>query len=76
MVREKVNPRLLWAWFLRSIGLGINSQGNFERVLLVRFLKGPERSYDEDGAIAALQSGFPHLIDQVRTGRAEFFWPR
>ncbi|MEO0969353.1 MAG: cob(I)yrinic acid a,c-diamide adenosyltransferase [Cyanobacteria bacterium J06639_18] len=60
---------------LRSIGLGINSQGNFERVLLVRFLKGPERSYDEDGAIAALQSGFPHLIDQVRTGRAEFFGP-
>jgi len=25
--------------------------------------------------IAALQQGFPHLIDQVRTGRAEFFGP-
>ncbi|MEM7727306.1 MAG: cob(I)yrinic acid a,c-diamide adenosyltransferase [Cyanobacteria bacterium P01_A01_bin.45] len=58
---------------LRSIGLGINSQNQFDRVLLLRFLKGPERDYDEDGAIAALQSGFPHLIDQVRTGRAEYF---
>jgi cob(I)alamin adenosyltransferase len=44
-------------------------------VLLLRFLKGPERDYDEDGAIMALQRGFPHLIDQVRTGRAEFFGP-
>jgi cob(I)alamin adenosyltransferase len=60
---------------LRSIGLGINTQNNFNRVLLLRFLKGPERDYDEDGAITALQSGFPHLIDQVRTGRAEFFGP-
>ncbi len=60
---------------LRSIGLGINSQSNLNRVLLLRFLKGPERAYDEDGAIAALQRGFPHLIDQVRTGRAEFFGP-
>ncbi len=58
---------------LRSIGLGINTPNNANRVLLLRFLKGPERDYDEDGAIAALQSGFPHLIDQVRTGRAEFF---
>ncbi|MBV8886242.1 MAG: cob(I)yrinic acid a,c-diamide adenosyltransferase [Chroococcidiopsidaceae cyanobacterium CP_BM_RX_35] len=58
---------------LRSIGLGINSQSHLNRVLLIRFLKGPERSYDEDAAIAALQRGFPHLIDQVRTGRAEFF---
>jgi cob(I)alamin adenosyltransferase len=58
---------------LRSIGLGINNPNNYNRVLLLRFLKGPERNYDEDGAIAALQSGFPHLIDQVRTGRAEFF---
>lgn len=57
---------------LRSIGLGINS-GAQHRVLLLRFLKGPGRQYDEDGAIAALQQGFPHLIDQVRTGRAEFF---
>lgn len=57
---------------LRSIGLGINTQ-SFSRVLLLRFLKGPERAYDEDGAIEALQQGFPHLIDQVRTGRAEFF---
>ena len=38
-----------------------------------RFLKGPERSYDEDSAIEALQRGFPHLIDHVRTGRSEFF---
>jgi cob(I)alamin adenosyltransferase len=58
---------------LRSIGLGINAPSNSNRVLLLRFLKGPERDYDEDGAIAALQRGFPHLIDQVRTGRAEFF---
>jgi len=60
---------------LRSIGLGINTPSNSNRVLLLRFLKGPERTYDEDGAIAALQRGFPHLIDQVRTGRAEFFGP-
>ena len=59
---------------LRSIGLGINTPwDSCSRVLLLRFLKGPERDYDEDGAIAALQRGFPHLIDQVRTGRAEFF---
>lgn len=57
---------------LRSIGLGIRS-GETNRVLLLRFLKGPGRVYDEDAAIAALQRGFPHLIDQVRTGRAEFF---
>lgn len=58
---------------LRSIGLGINAWQN--RVLLLRFLKGPGRAYDEDAAIEALQRGFPHLIDQVRTGRAEFFGP-
>lgn len=57
---------------LRSIGLGINSQEQ-TRVLLLRFLKGPGRTYDEDAAIEALQRGFPHLIDQVRTGRSEFF---
>ena len=57
---------------LRSIGLGINTT-NATRVLLLRFLKGPERAYDEDAAIEALRRGFPHLIDQVRTGRAEFF---
>jgi cob(I)alamin adenosyltransferase len=57
---------------LRSIGLGINHFSQ-TRVLLLRFLKGPGRIYDEDGAIQALQSGFPHLIDQVRTGRAEYF---
>jgi cob(I)alamin adenosyltransferase len=57
---------------LRSIGLGIGS--SFQtRVLLLRFLKGPGRTYDEDAAIEALQRAFPHLIDQVRTGRAEFF---
>ena len=60
---------------LRSIGLGINSDFP-TRVLLLRFLKGPGRSYDEDGAIEALQRGFPHLIDQVRTGRAEYFGPK
>ncbi len=57
---------------LRSIGLGIHT--HFQtRVLLLRFLKGPGRTYDEDAAIEALQRGFPHLIDQVRTGRAEHF---
>jgi cob(I)alamin adenosyltransferase len=57
---------------LRSIGLGIHT-GTQTRVLLLRFLKGPGRTYDEDAAIEALRRGFPHLIDQVRTGRAEFF---
>ncbi|MGB3496195.1 MAG: cob(I)yrinic acid a,c-diamide adenosyltransferase [Elainellaceae cyanobacterium] len=57
---------------LRSIGLGIRNVME-TRVLLLRFLKGPGRTYDEDAAIEALQRGFPHLIDQVRTGRAEFF---
>ncbi len=59
---------------LRSIGFGISSHRQ-SRVLLLRFLKGPGRAYDEDGAIEALQQGFPHLIDQVRTGRGEFFGP-
>ncbi|MBF2000351.1 MAG: cob(I)yrinic acid a,c-diamide adenosyltransferase [Synechococcales cyanobacterium M58_A2018_015] len=59
---------------LRSIGLGIHT-GCQTRVLLLRFLKGPGRTYDEDAAIEALRRGFPHLIDQVRTGRAEFFGP-
>lgn len=59
---------------LRSIGLGIQRFME-SRVLLLRFLKGPGRTYDEDAAIEALQRGFPHLIDQVRTGRAEFFGP-
>ncbi len=49
---------------LRSIGLGIQSSSQ-TRVLLLRFLKGPDRMYDEDAAIEALQRGFPHLIDQV-----------
>jgi len=57
---------------LRTIGLGICEQRR-TRVLLLRFLKGPGRPYDEDAAIEALQQGFPHLIDQVRTGRADFF---
>jgi cob(I)alamin adenosyltransferase len=57
---------------LRSIGLGIQNASQ-TRVLLLRFLKGPERVYDEDAAIAALQRAFPHLIDQVRTGRADYF---
>lgn len=59
---------------LRSIGLGIRTSWQ-TRVLLLRFLKGPGRTYDEDAAIEALQGGFPHLIDQVRTGRGEFFGP-
>jgi cob(I)alamin adenosyltransferase len=59
---------------LRSIGLGIGSSWP-TRVLLLRFLKGPGRTYSEDAAIEALQRAFPHLIDQVRTGRAEFFGP-
>jgi cob(I)alamin adenosyltransferase len=57
---------------LRSLGLGIES-GNDHRVLLLQFLKGAGRDYDEDSAIAALRQAFPHLIDHVRTGRAEFF---
>ena len=57
---------------LRTIGLGICEKRQ-SRVLLLRFLKGPERAYDEDSAIEALQRGFPHLIDHVRTGRSEFF---
>ncbi|MCT0198514.1 cob(I)yrinic acid a,c-diamide adenosyltransferase [Synechococcus sp. CS-1325] len=57
---------------LRTIGLGICERRR-TRVLLLRFLKGPGRSYDEDAAIEALQQGFPHLIDQVRTGRGDFF---
>ena len=59
---------------LRTIGLGI-CETRRTRVLLLRFLKGPGRSYAEDAAIEALQQGFPHLIDQVRTGRAEYFGP-
>jgi cob(I)alamin adenosyltransferase len=57
---------------LRSIGLGIQTFSQ-TRVLLLRFLKGPGRIYDEDASIEALQRAFPHLIDQVRTGRAEYF---
>jgi cob(I)alamin adenosyltransferase len=57
---------------LRTIGLGICEQKR-TRVLLLRFLKGPGRAYDEDAAIDALQQGFPHLIDQVRTGRGDYF---
>ena len=37
---------------LRTIGLGICEQRR-TRVLLLRFLKGPGRAYDEDAAIAA-----------------------
>jgi cob(I)alamin adenosyltransferase len=59
---------------LRSIGLGI-AEKRQNRVLLLRFLKGPGREYSEDAAIEALRRAFPHLIDQVRTGRAEFFGP-
>jgi cob(I)alamin adenosyltransferase len=59
---------------LRSIGLGIATDQP-TRVLLLRFLKGPSRKYDEDAAIEALQRGFPHLIDHLRFGRGEFFGP-
>lgn len=62
---------------LRSLGLGMAdteaSNPTETRILLLQFLKGPGREYAEDAAIAALQQGFPHLIDQVRTGRGEFF---
>ncbi len=62
---------------LRSLGLGMANTGTANptetRILLLRFLKGPEREYAEDAAIAALQQGFPHLIDHVRTGRADYF---
>ena len=57
---------------LRSIGLGIEA-GADTRILLLQFLKGSERDYDEDAAIAALRKSFPHLIDRVRTGRSEYF---
>ena len=60
---------------LRTIGLGICEKKQ-TRVLLLRFLKGPGRDYAEDSAIDALQRGFPHLIDHVRTGRSEFFSER
>ncbi|MFN3361642.1 MAG: cob(I)yrinic acid a,c-diamide adenosyltransferase [Pseudanabaenaceae cyanobacterium] len=56
---------------LRSLGLGMVERET--RILLLRFLKGPGREYAEDAAIAALQQGFPHLIDHVRTGRSEYF---
>ncbi|WP_218079448.1 cob(I)yrinic acid a,c-diamide adenosyltransferase [Anthocerotibacter panamensis] len=59
---------------LRSMGLGIAQRQN-HKVALVRFLKGPERPYDEDLAIEALHSYYPHLIDMVRFGRSEFFGP-
>ncbi len=57
---------------LRSLGLGIEA-GADTRILLLQFLKGAERDYDEDAAIAALRRSFPHLIDRVRTGRSEYF---
>ena len=57
---------------LRSLGLGMLDPSE-TRILLLRFLKGVGREYAEDAAIAALKQGFPHLIDQVRTGRTEFF---
>jgi cob(I)alamin adenosyltransferase len=57
---------------LRSLGLGIES-GADTRILLLQFLKGADRDYDEDAAIAALRRSFPHLIDRVRTGRSEYF---
>jgi cob(I)alamin adenosyltransferase len=52
--------------------LGIEA-GADTRILLLQFLKGAERDYDEDAAIAALRRSFPHLIDRVRTGRSAYF---
>ena len=54
---------------LRTIGLGICEQKQ-TRVLL-RFLKGPGRSYDEDAAIEALQQGFPHLRSEEHTSELQ-----
>ena len=45
---------------LRTIGLGICEKRR-TRVLLLRFLKGPGRSYDEDAAIEALQLSLIHI---------------
>jgi cob(I)alamin adenosyltransferase len=56
---------------LRSLGLGIET-GSDTRILLLQFLKGADRAYDEDAAIDALRQGFPHLIDRVRTGRSAY----
>jgi cob(I)alamin adenosyltransferase len=56
---------------LRSLGLGIET-GADTRILLLQFLKGADRAYDEDAAIDALRQGFPHLIDRVRTGRSAY----
>jgi len=47
MVREGKSQAALGV-VLRSIGLGINTR-IATRVLLLRFLKGPGRAYDEDG---------------------------
>ena len=57
---------------LRTIGLGICEQRQ-TRVLLLRFLKVLGARMSEDAAIKALQQGFPHLIDHLRTGRADHF---
>ena len=56
---------------LRTIGLGICEERS-TRVLLLSFLKGLGRTYDEDAAIESLRQSFPHLIDQVRTGRGDY----
>jgi cob(I)alamin adenosyltransferase len=58
---------------LRTIGLGIAKPEQYGRVLLLRFLKGEGIEYDEDGAILALKQAYPHLIDQIRLGRCEYF---
>ena len=59
---------------LRSIGFGILKNAK-HRVGLIRFLKGKDRSYDEDAAILAIQDRYPHLIDEVRFGRSEILSP-
>ena len=59
---------------LRTIGLGICEKQS--RVLLLRFLKGLERAYDEDSAIEALQRGFPHLLTMLEQADQNFqHWP-
>jgi cob(I)alamin adenosyltransferase len=59
----KGKSRAILGLLLRSLGAG-------HRVCLVQFLKGG-RNYDEDPAIAALQSAFPHALDFIRCGRGE-----
>ena len=49
---------------LRTIGLGICEQRR-TRVLLLRFLKGPGRAYDEDAAIEATLEACDGCIERA-----------